>query len=256
MADNISEKVRRYFRQQEEQYGKVIYLDNFKEITSPAAPPAESSVEKAIHSETRQISMKRHSVEDSWESAESLDVLENKINGCLECPLGKSRTKFVFGTGNPNADILLIGEAPGRDEDLQGEPFVGRAGQLLTKILQAINFEREDVYIANILKCRPPNNRRPEKNEVETCEPYLQKQIELIDPQFILALGLTAIDSLLKKKHRMGDIRGSIMDYRGRKMMVTYHPAALLRNPQWKKKTWEDVQKLRKMYDEYKANKD
>jgi DNA polymerase len=168
----------------------------------------------------------------------------------MQCPLGQTRTKFVFGVGNPNADIMIIGEAPGADEDAKGEPFVGRAGQLLTKILQAINFEREEVFIANILKCRPPDNRTPIPSEVEQCEPYLLKQIELIKPKFILAVGLTAANTLLKQKFKMADIRGKIFDYHGVNMLITYHPAALLRNPEWKKYTWEDVQLLRRLYDE------
>jgi DNA polymerase len=150
---------------------------------------------------------------------------------------------------------MVIGEAPGADEDAQGKPFVGRAGQLLTKILQAINLERDDVFIANIVKCRPPENRRPLPNEIDACEPYLMKQIELIKPAFILALGLTAADTLLKQKHTMGDVRGKLFDYHGTKLLVTYHPAALLRNPQWRAPVWEDVKMLRRLYDEYLAGK-
>ncbi len=196
---------------------------------------------------------KTNTVAAGWYESKTLAELDACINNCQDCPLGATRTKFVFGTGNPNADIMVIGEAPGADEDAQGEPFVGRAGQLLTKILQAIGLERNDVYICNILKCRPPGNRRPLPYEVDECEPYLIKQIELIKPEFILALGLTAVDTLLKKKHKMAETRGSLTEYRGIKMMVTYHPAALLRNPNLKKQTWEDVQALRKMYDDYLA---
>ena len=187
----------------------------------------------------------------SWQKSNSLDVLEYNINSCMNCVLGKTRKNFVFGTGNPKAKILIIGEAPGADEDEQGKPFVGRAGKLLTKVIEAIELKREDVYIANIIKCRPPDNRKPLDDEVEQCEPYLQKQIELIDPEFILALGLTAINTLLKKKHVMKESRGKLHEYHGRKLMVTYHPAALFRNPSWKKFVWKDVKNLRKMYDEY-----
>lgn len=192
-----------------------------------------------------------NSVDADWKNAVSLDELKAKIEKCMSCPLGATRNKFVFGTGNPNSGILIIGEAPGNDEDMKGEPFVGRAGQLLTKILEAIKLSREEVYIANIIKCRPPANRRPAVEEVNQCEPYLHKQIEIIKPQFILALGLTAVDTLFKKPHKMGDIRGKIMDYHGIKTIATYHPAALLRNPNWKKFAWEDVQMLKAMYDEY-----
>lgn len=190
-----------------------------------------------------------------WTGAKAMDELYDKICNCAKCPLAKTRNKFVFGSGNPNADIMIIGEAPGADEDKQGLPFVGRAGQLLTKILEAIDLSREEVFIGNIIKCRPPNNRRPTVEEVEQCEPYLQKQIELIKPAFIIALGLTAIDSLLKKKHRMSDMRGKVLDYRGVKLIPTYHPAALLRNPNLKRQVWEDMKSFRALYDEFVNNK-
>jgi len=190
----------------------------------------------------------------AWKSSTNLTELFESIRNCTNCQLGLTRNKFVFGAGNPKADIMIIGEAPGADEDAQGEPFVGRAGQLLTKILAAINLSRDDVYICNILKCRPPDNRRPEPEEITQCEPFLLKQIELIKPEFILALGLTAVDSLLKKKHKMADTRGKIVDYHGIKMLVTYHPAALLRNPNLKKPLWDDVQLLRELYNQYLEN--
>lgn len=185
---------------------------------------------------------------NSFYKATSLKELDSLINTCTKCSLGKTRNKFVFGTGNPNADIMLIGEAPGADEDKQGEPFVGRAGELLNKILAAINIKREEVYIANILKCRPPNNRTPIPEEINTCIPYLKKQIELIKPKVILCLGLTAANSLLNTKSSMIKLRGNVYEFHGVKLMVTYHPAALLRNPNWKKETWEDVQQFYKLY--------
>jgi DNA polymerase len=185
-----------------------------------------------------------------WEKTETLIELNNLIKDCVNCPLHKSRNKFVFGVGNPDADVMVIGEGPGADEDKQGEPFVGRAGKLLNDILKAINFQREEVYIANIVKCRPPGNRTPVIEEMDACFPYLAKQIELIKPKLILALGLTAAQGLLKKRDSLTNMRGKIFDYKGIKTMVTYHPAALLRNPQWKRGCWEDVQKFRKIYDE------
>ncbi len=185
-----------------------------------------------------------------WEKAKTLSELNSLIKDCTKCLLHKSRNKFVFGVGNPDADILVVGEGPGADEDKQGEPFVGRAGKLLNDILKAINFKREEVYIANIVKCRPPGNRTPLIEEMDSCFPYLSKQIELIKPKLILALGLTAAQGLLKKRDSLTSMRGKIFDYRGIKTMVTYHPAALLRNPQWKRGCWEDVQKFRKLYDE------
>lgn len=189
-------------------------------------------------------------IDESYRESGSIEELYNKIHNCKECALGETRTKFVFGTGNPNADAMLIGEAPGADEDKQGEPFVGRAGKLLTDILTAIQFKREDVFIANILKCRPPNNRDPKPEETDTCFPYLDKQIELVNPKIILCLGRVAANGLLNKKMTLGEWRKEEHEYKGIKVIVTYHPAALLRNPDWKRGCWEDVKIFRKYYDE------
>jgi DNA polymerase len=191
-------------------------------------------------------------VKQDWEKAKSLEELDNLINKCTKCPLHKSRTNFVFGVGNPDADVMVVGEGPGADEDAQGEPFVGRAGKLLNDILKAINFKREEVYIANVVKSRPPGNRTPTAEEMEACIPYLKKQIELIKPKLILCLGLTAAQGLLKKRDSLTKLRGQLFEYHGAKVMVTYHPAALLRNPNWKRPCWEDVQKFRQLYDEMK----
>lgn len=187
---------------------------------------------------------------EGWQKSESLEQLNKMISGCTKCVLHKGRNNFVFGSGNPNADVMVIGEGPGAEEDKQGLPFVGRAGQLLTDILKAVKFSREEVYIGNIVKCRPPDNRTPLPDEMETCIPYLQKQIELIKPKLILCLGLTAAKGLLKKKDSLTALRGQVFEYNGIKVMVTFHPAALLRNPNWKKDCWIDVQKFRKLYDE------
>lgn len=205
-----------------------------------------------VTKKTESVSVDNFFVEE-FQKSESLLDLNSKICECQNCALGKTRTKFVFGVGNPNADAMLIGEAPGRDEDLQGEPFVGRAGKLLNDILKAVKFEREDVYIANILKCRPPNNRDPLPGEMETCIPYLHKQIDLIKPKIILCLGRVAANGLLDKKLSLGQLRESTYDFNGIKVMATYHPAALLRNPNWKRGCWEDVQKFKKYYDELTA---
>ncbi|MFM8178227.1 MAG: uracil-DNA glycosylase, partial [Candidatus Kapaibacterium sp.] len=156
-----------------------------------------------------------------WSLATDLRELEPRICTCTNCALGATRTKFVFGTGNPDADIVVIGEAPGADEDASGEPFVGRAGQLLTKILEAVDLRREEVFICNIIKCRPPNNRTPLPEKVAECEPYLFKQLDIIRPAFILALGLTAVNTLTKNKFKMADVRGSFFPYRDSRMMVT-----------------------------------
>jgi DNA polymerase len=183
----------------------------------------------------------------------NLDDFEADINTCTKCPLHKGRTKFVFGDGNPKADVMFVGEGPGRDEDLQGKPFVGRAGKLLDKILAAINFSREDVYIANMVKCRPPGNRDPEPEEMDACRSYLMKQIEMIDPAIICCLGRVSGQALLDSKLPLGKLRGGFHDFDGRKVILTYHPAALLRFPKYKRDTWEDVQKLRAEYDRMKA---
>ena len=180
----------------------------------------------------------------------SLDEFYRSIKNCEKCALGKTRNSLVFGTGDPHANLVLIGEAPGRDEDIKGEPFVGRAGQLLTRILKAIDLERDEVYIANILKCRPPNNRDPQEDEIECCLPHLNEQLKLINPKVILALGRVAAHNLLNTKAAMKDMRGKLFNYEGIKLIVTYHPAALLRNPNLKKPTWEDVQYVRKLYNE------
>ncbi|MCF7822541.1 MAG: uracil-DNA glycosylase [Candidatus Marinimicrobia bacterium] len=195
------------------------------------------------------------STERPFVSSEITDLNEfrEKIMHCQNCPLGSSRTNFVFGTGNPDADLMFVGEAPGESEDLEGIPFVGRAGKLLDDILKAIDLKREDVYIANVLKCRPPNNRDPNKEEIEQCEPYLLKQIELIKPKLLVALGRISATTLLRSKDSLTAMRGRIFDYHGTDMLVTYHPAALLRNPNWKRPAWDDFKKIRELYRQKKG---
>jgi DNA polymerase len=178
----------------------------------------------------------------------SLDDFHRSIQDCQACSLGSTRTHFVFGVGNPEADLMFVGEAPGEKEDLEGVPFVGRAGKLLDDILKAIELSREDVYIANVLKCRPPNNRDPNKEEIDLCEPYLLKQIEMIKPKLLVALGRISATTLLRTKDSLTSMRGQVFDYHGTDMVVTYHPAALLRNPNWKRPAWEDFKKIRDMY--------
>jgi len=235
-------------KDQQEIYGDLLFE---KVNTAIEESMKKISIDKEIPE--NKISVEENLFLEDFQKAESLVELNSKICNCQNCALGKTRTKFVFGVGNPNADAMLIGEAPGRDEDLQGEPFVGRAGKLLNDILKAVNFKREDVYIANILKCRPPNNRDPLPLEMETCIPYLHKQIELIQPKIILCLGRVAANGLLDKKLSLGQLRESNYEFNGIKVMATYHPAALLRNPNWKRGCWEDVQKFRKLYDELTA---
>ena len=187
---------------------------------------------------------------------ENLKSIYFKLLNCKKCKLHKTRTNIVFGKGNKNAKIMIIGEGPGKEEDIKGEPFVGRAGKLLTKILSAINFNREDVYIANIIKCRPPQNRDPETDEIKQCIPFLKKQILSINPQFICTLGTFASQTLLETKEPISKIRGKFYNYSdGIKLMPTFHPAYLLRDPNKKKEVWEDVQFLRKEYDKIFENK-
>jgi len=180
-----------------------------------------------------------------------LAVIREDLGPCTRCKLHTlGRKQIVFGVGNPNADLMFVGEAPGADEDIQGEPFVGRAGQLLTKIIEAIGMKREDVYIANVIKCRPPGNRNPEPDEVEQCEPFLFRQIDSIKPKVIVALGKFAAQSLLRTSDPITRIRGREYKYRDAILMPTYHPAYLLRTPSAKREVWEDMKRVREILNE------
>lgn len=180
------------------------------------------------------------------QSPVSLESLEKKIAGCIRCKLSEGRTNIVFGEGSPKAQLMFVGEAPGHDEDLQAKPFVGRSGQLLTKMINAMGLGREDVYIANVAKCRPPNNRNPQEDEIAACSPFLRAQIELINPKIIVALGKFAAQTLLQTETRITDLRGKVHTYHGRDFIATYHPAYLLRNPGQKKEVWKDLQVVMK----------
>lgn len=173
-----------------------------------------------------------------------LAELERVVAACEKCRLAKGRTQAVYGVGNPHAELMFVGEAPGRDEDIQGKPFVGRAGQLLTDIIKAMKLTRDDVYIANVIKCRPPENRNPEPDELDACRPYIRRQVELIRPKVIVTLGRFALQSLLEKGYSISAVRGQWLDYEGIKVMPTYHPAYLLRNPAAKKDVWTDMKKV------------
>ena len=179
----------------------------------------------------------------------TLDAVAERIRTTYCCDLCPSRTHAVPGEGNPNADLVLIGEGPGATEDATGRPFVGQAGQLLESILDAIEVPRSSVYITNIVKCRPPQNRKPLPDEIAACLPYLHRQLELLRPKVILAMGGTAGESMLGVKKSLGDLRGKVHTYNGIPLVVTYHPAALLRNPNWKKPTWDDVRIARQLLD-------
>ncbi|MFA7331197.1 MAG: uracil-DNA glycosylase [Candidatus Delongbacteria bacterium] len=180
----------------------------------------------------------------------SLDELRAAVCACKLCGLAGRRTQTVFGVGRTNADLVLVGEAPGEQEDLRGEPFVGPAGELLDKMLAAIGFARQDLFICNTLKCRPPGNRNPGVDELVACRPFLDHQLHFLKPKLILALGKVAANTLLGRESSLGSMRGEEFSYQGVPLRVTYHPAALLRNIHWKRPAWEDLQALRKRYDE------
>lgn len=235
ITDGI-ENAQRYLKEQMDMFGDTLYVKQAHEV-----------VEKTTG---RELSYP----DEAWVSSSSLQDLNTNICSCQKCPLGQTRTNFVFGVGNVRARVMFIGEAPGADEDAKGEPFVGRAGQLLNKIIEAVELKREDVYICNILKCRPPNNREPQPSEMETCTPYLSKQIELVKPEFIICLGRISAHWLLQTNASLTSLRGRVHDYHGVKLIVTYHPAALLRNPNWKRPAWEDMKMFKQLYDEVKAN--
>jgi DNA polymerase len=252
----------------------ITFLENEKEMYGPfsvnvgvQSKQTRSTPSEDLTSDTSAISGSEEVTTDSSkvveeEAAEKPLTLVQKLKNCttleelkelclsseqLKTDLGG--TNLVFGVGNPDADLMVIGEAPGYNEDQQGEPFVGAAGQLLDKILKAINFDRKDIYIANILKHRPPDNRNPTSEERERSVPYLERQIDLINPKVILCVGKVSGTTLLGKDDALKNMRGKFHDYHGAKLTVTYHPAALLRNPKWKRPVWEDVQQVRSMYD-------
>jgi DNA polymerase len=181
-------------------------------------------------------------------AADALIAVRTDIGDCTRCKLHTlGRQQIVFGVGNPQADLMFVGEAPGADEDVQGIPFVGRAGQLLTKIIEAIDLKREEVYIANVIKCRPPGNRNPEQDEVDSCEPFLFRQIDIIKPKVIVALGKFGAQTLLRTLDPISRLRGRVYDFRGAKLIPTFHPAYLLRNPSSKREVWEDMKRVREL---------
>lgn len=226
-AENIPARALNCLRQQSELYGDELYLRDGNQW----------------------MKQLRNASGHHWTD------LETRIVHCKKCGLSAARKHAVPGCGSRQARLMLIGEAPGEEEDIRGKPFVGKAGQLLDKILAAIEFDRDEVYIANILKCRPPQNRDPHPEEIACCLPYLWQQIDLIRPGLILALGRIAGQTLLESDDSLGKLRSDVHQYRSTPLMVTYHPAALLRHPEWKKPVWEDVQQLRRYYDQYIGDK-
>jgi|TARA_R100000005_G_C4994773_1_gene201711 DNA polymerase len=255
------ERASTFLKQQRDMYGDFsVKLDMKIENTIPQAEEPKTdyqeSSENLAETKAEAIKTPEKESEPQLTSAQkianctTLDELRALCEEAEELKTDLEDTNLVFGVGNPNADLMIIGEAPGYNEDQQGEPFVGQAGQLLDKIMGAIDFNREDIYIANILKHRPPDNRDPEPEERERSLPYLLRQIEIIDPKIILCVGRISATTLLDKETSLGNLRDQFHEFHGRELMVTYHPAALLYNQKYKRPTWEDVQKLRKRYDE------
>lgn len=258
--DSLLDRSRRFLERQRDLYGEEIPILRGESEAPKATPAAAAGSPRSGSSSPAGPAVGFPATDpptidpfpypdEPWTAAADLPALESMICDCQKCALGATRTKFVFGTGDPRADVMFVGEGPGADEDAQGEPFVGRAGQLLNKIIAAVGMKREQVYICNIVKCRPPGNRAPQPEEEEQCTPYLMKQIELVKPKFIICLGRTAAQWLLRTGDGLGALRGRIHDFRGTKLIVTYHPAALLRNPEWKKPTWEDMKMFMDAYE-------
>jgi DNA polymerase len=226
--------------------GRHEFIDPAKE---PPPPTAQISDDMAFKKGLVVGSNEGDLIPSAIQKLDSLDEIARTVAKCTRCPLYKTATNPVPGEGNPEANLVCVGEAPGAKEDETGRPFVGQAGQLLTKILAAIDMTREEVFICNVLKHRPPGNRNPQPDEVEACSPYLIRQLELIKPKVIVAFGTFAAQTLLNTKTPLGQLRGLVHRYHGTPLVVTYHPAALLRNPAWKRPTWEDVKLARRVLD-------
>jgi DNA polymerase len=253
LPDKLQEKLSLRLRY----YEDLGIREFFRDRVAPVGleHPLEQGVSQTVVSMT---SLTYEGVETMNESPESLPLItaipkigegtlqtiREDIGDCIRCKLHKGRTKIVFGDGHPQAKLLFIGEGPGRDEDLQGLPFVGRAGKLLTQMIEAMGLRRSDVYICNVVKCRPPENRAPEKDEVAACSPFLFRQIDLVAPKVIVCLGSIAAQTILETTRGISQFRGQWLEFRGRKLMATYHPAYLLRNPAAKSEVWKDLQKV------------
>lgn len=236
----LLEELTHFLNWYKEIYGDQIFIDGtWIEPASrqEAIKPAEKGIKSPSITITKSLDQFNAPLRDFYE----------EIKNCQNCPLGSTRKNFVFGVGNPNAKIMFVGEAPGREEDEQGIPFVGRAGQLLSRMLASIGLSREDVFIANVLKCRPPQNRDPLPEEIAHCEPYLKKQLRLISPRLIVALGRIAGQVLLRREASLSQLRETVHLYEKIPLVVTYHPAALLRNSLWKQQAWEDLKKIKKV---------
>lgn len=258
--EDIIERTQRFLKQQQELFGDF-NVDSSLISNESNEPGPESETKQASETLAKEEQVltdlspsvpaeKTMSKQELISNCSTLDELKALCETAEELRTDLENTNLVFGVGNPTADLMIVGEAPGMNEDLQGEPFVGKAGQLLDKIMGAIDFKRSDIYIANILKHRPPNNRDPKPEERQRSLPYLLRQIEIVNPKLILCVGRISATTLLDKDISLKQMRQKYHAFLERELMVTYHPAALLRNPQWKRPTWEDVQMLRARYDE------
>jgi uracil-DNA glycosylase family 4 len=250
MPSSLDSKLRRAIADRLQYYKDLGIYDFYRReplaIGVPPSTPSATVVSPEANLVSHTPDMPKAKTKET-DPATALRLIREDIGDCTRCVLHKQgRKQIVFGVGNPRAELMFIGEAPGADEDIQGEPFVGRAGQLLTNMIKAMGLGREDVYIANIIKCRPPGNRTPERDECETCSPFLFRQIEAIKPKVIVALGAVAAKTLLAMNSSMADLRGRWYDFRNTKLAVTYHPAFLLRDPRQKKETWKDLQMVMK----------
>src|SRR5947207_3310522 len=241
VSNSLDPQLRRAVADRIRYYNDLGVYDFYRREVGPGAMVDVATAEKKQAGEgTRPILTES-------DAASGLRLIREDIGDCTRCRMHKQgRKQIVFGIGNPRAELMFIGEAPGADEDEQGEPFVGRAGQLLNNMIKAMGLSREEIYIANIIKCRPPNNRTPERDECDTCSPFLMRQIEVIRPKAIVALGAIAAKTLLAVNAPMSQLRGQWYDFRGTKLAVTYHPAFLLRDPRQKKETWKDLQMVMK----------
>jgi DNA polymerase len=256
MADRLPEKIQEKLSLRLRYYEDIGIREFFRDRIAPVGlkPPLE---QVTLETPVKMTSLNYESAETMNEPPAgqlitaipkigegTLQTIREDIGDCIRCKLHKGRTKIVFGDGHPQAKLLFIGEGPGRDEDLQGLPFVGRAGKLLTQMIEAMGLRRSDVYICNVVKCRPPENRAPEKDEVAACSPFLFRQIDLVAPQVIVCLGSIAAQTILETTRGISQFRGQWLEFRGRKLMATYHPAYLLRNPAAKSEVWKDLQKV------------
>jgi uracil-DNA glycosylase len=249
MPRTLDPQLRRALAERIRYYNELGIYDFYRREVDPKLQPElqEEMTPRAVPAAEENLFATPKPESTVSDPAKALRLVREDLGDCTRCRLSKQgRKQIVFGVGNPRADLMFIGEAPGADEDQQGEPFVGRAGQLLNNMIKAMGLQREDVYIANIIKCRPPGNRTPERDECETCSPFLMRQIAVIKPKVIVALGAVAAKTLLAINAPMSELRGHWYDFKGTKLAVTYHPAFLLRDPRQKKETWKDLQMVMK----------